>query len=383
MSDNNEPIRNSHPVVLTLPYLKLAQPITFDGWWLGPSASYTGTWLSDPFELAARQVLGAFRDVGGSAIEQPALLVRAAVGADGALPSRAELEALRLALAFATVDQNRYWSPGGQNDAWSTATTDNAVLWIQPIDVEGHWISLGQGARVHIMAGGYRFTDPEFFIPSPLELHLPFGISLDPELVGALYKILLSPPAGQEHLVSSLRVAIRWLLKSWQNTPSITWEDRLVYVKVATEALTGEEGNAQSAARLASIFAGAIDQEGEGIGIDDLLWSPDEPKLTRTWTDYRSGKEKSAELHQFEHWACALGDARNALVHGEDGTSLTYDVAGSPYAGPFVEIGDRVVREAIAVLLGECGYPALWRRGLARASFQAYQMLRDAPEEEG
>ena len=172
----------------------------------------------------------------------------------------------------------------------------------------------------------------------------------------------------------------RWLLKSWQNTPSITWEDRLVFIKVATEALTGEGNNFKSAERLRSIFERALAQEGEGLGIEDLLWSPGERTCTRRWLS--RGNEKAFDLTQFVHWCCALGDARNSIVHGEAGTSLAYDELDSPYRGPFVEIGDRVVREAIAVLLGECGFPAVWRQGLARGHLQMYRALRQLDAEE-
>jgi hypothetical protein len=69
-------------------------------------------------------------------------------------------------------------------------------------------------------------------------------------------------------------------------------------------------------------------------------------------------------------------------VHGEDGARLAYAQSRSPYEGPFVEIADRVVREAIAVLLGECGFPAVWRRGLAGASFRAFEYLQRVEEEQ-
>jgi hypothetical protein len=66
------------------------------------------------------------------------------------------------------------------------------------------------------------------------------------------------------------------------------------------------------------------------------------------------------------------------------GTSLAYDEPDSPYRGPLFEIGGRAVHEAIAVLFGECGFPAAWRRGLARAHLQAYRALqRLAAEEPG
>ncbi len=110
------------------------------------------------------------------------------------------------------------------------------------------------------------------------------------------------------------------------------------------------------------------------------FWSPGERTCTRRWLS--RGNEKAFDLTQFVHWCCALGDARNSIVHGEAGTSLAYDELDSPYRGPFVEIGYRVVREAIAVLLGECGFPAVWRQGLARGHLQMYRALRQLDAEE-
>lgn len=358
---------------MILPYLPLSQVVEFDEWWLGPLDQFEGPWLSPDFESSARSLIATFRDVTGQRLERPSILVRSDSGADGVPPSPIEHQALLLAIGFTTIHQNPYWS-ANDDDGWRVATTDNAALWVQPVDVTEHRLTLGRGARVEIMAGGYRFDDEAFVIPAPFELHMPFAVTLDAELLHALYSVLKSPPDGYEHTAAQLRVAIRWFMKSWQNTPSITWEDRLVFVKVATEALSGEDNNVDSARKLIEILSGSLLQEGEGIGVDDLLWSPDEPLLTRTWG--RPEALKSAEVSQFEHWACSLGDARNSIVHGEPASALEYGELDSPYNGPFVEIGDRVVRETITVLLGECGHPAVWRQTLARAGFKAYQALK-------
>ena len=141
-------------------------------------------------------------------------------------------------------------------------------------------------------------------------------------------------------------------------------------LKIASEAITGEENNHRSAADLQRLFASAAKQEGEELGTDDLLWQLDQPSFTRRWM--QNGKPKEEDVSAFVHWACELGDARNALVHGEDGTSLVYEQDRSPYNGPFVAIGDRILREAIGILLGRCGYPAVWRRReMKRAFFHA------------
>jgi len=370
----------SNPVACLVPYLPLSTPLVFSGWWLGPLESFGGPWLSTEFEQSVRRLAEVFRDPAGQPLRRPSILVSEVDGADGAPPSREALRCLQLAIAFATIQQNVYWSSDDRHDGWRVATSDNAMLWVQPLDLVDHRIALGRGSRVQSTAGGYKLTDEGFLIPPPLELHLPFYITLDAELLEALYTVLMQPPAGTEHVVSSIAVAVSWLIKSWQNTPSITWEDRLVFVKVATEALTGKERSHESAAALLEIFRSTPDQRGAGVGGSCLLWQPDEPLLTRTYT--KNGRPTASEVTQMEHWACALGDARNAVVHGEADIEHMYHEANSPYAGPFVEIGDRVVREAITVILGALGYPRVWRRGIARASFAAYEHLLEVNSSE-
>lgn len=369
------------PHATLLPYLPMSAAVEFAGWWLGPLESYEGRWHSKELERATRRLAAVFRDTAGAALRRPSMLVRSVDGVDGVPPTNAELKALQLAISFATIHQNRYWTSDTQSDSWRVATADNATVWVQPLDLVNGYVALGRGARVQTLAGGHQLNDESFAISPPLELHMPFGVSVDAELLEALYSVQMQPPDECEHLVASLCVAIRWLVKSWQNTPSITWEDRLVFAKVATEALTGEDQTQLSAQALMAIFASARRQEGAEIGASNLLWQPDEPTLTRHWVD-RSGRPKAADVTQFEHWAGAFGDERNAIVHGEASHNFTYDVPGSPYNGPFVEVADRVVREAIVVQLGNCGFPDVWRTGLSRASMAAYRHLRDASHAE-
>jgi hypothetical protein len=319
----------SHPVLLALPYLNMNGPIEFGPWWLGPTEQFGGPWLSADFERLSRRFLASFTSASGDRIEGGALLARRMSGADGEPPERSELAALEAAIGFSTIHQNPYWSPDGRHDAWRVATSDNADLWAQPINVSEGWIALGRGGRVETMSGGLNLNDDHFVISAPLELHRPFGVTLDPELVEAVYEVLTAGTNSASDHAGQIQVAVRWLLRSWRNTPSITWEDRVVYVKVATEALSGTDSTEKSAELLEAIFAGAANQPGEGLGTDRLLWDPSAASRSRSWTTM-SGKAKTAVVSAFAHWYWALADARNALVHGEDGASLTYDVSGSP-----------------------------------------------------
>jgi hypothetical protein len=147
-----------------------------------------------------------------------------------------------------------------------------------------------------------------------------------------------------------------------------------VFLKTATEGLTGTDESRESARLLRDRYATCLTQDGEAVGSDDLLWSQDEPSFVRCWRT-GSGKTTTATLAAFEHWYMAFADARNAVAHRGRATTLVYAEAGSPYEGPFVDIADRVLRELVTLTLGLCGHPAVWRRGLGRASYRAWQRL--------
>ncbi|MGH9280668.1 MAG: hypothetical protein ACRD12_21570 [Acidimicrobiales bacterium] len=320
-----------------------------------------------------RQFLRSFRLPGGGLIENPSLLARAQRGADGEAPSLAERQALELAIAYTTIDSNRWWT--AETQGWSVATTDNADLWVQPITVADGAITLERGGRVRTTTGGYTLDDDDFFIPALLELRLPFDVRLDAVILGAAYETLLRPNPEQVERARRIEMAMRWITKSWLNSASITATDRLVFLKTASEALTGETRDRVKAAKeLTAVFEGALQQEGEGFGVDKLLWTPGEPSFQRTWTS--GGVTRSDTLPALEHWYMAIADARNDVVHALAAPTLAYEVEGSAYNGPLVEIADRVLREAVAVELGACGYPDAWRRGLNRAGLQTLRRLR-------
>lgn len=255
------------------------------------------------------------------------------------------------------------------------ATADNTDLWVQPLNLADGSITLERGRRVRAVVGGYSVADDDFRIPAPLELHLPFGVRLDDELLAAAYDVLLHPAAEHADRAARVAVAMRWVTKSWLNTASLSESDQLVFLKTATEALTGETRKSYvAAARLRNLFLEALSQEGGDLGIKDLLWSPDEPTFPHTYTE--KGTTKQIDITAIEHWYRSMADARNAVVHALGSPNLIYEQPGSPYAGPLFEVGDRVMREAICVELGACGYPDVWRRGLTRASMAVLRHLR-------
>lgn len=360
---------SERPVVLACPYLPLRRPVEFSGWWLGPLDQYKGTWARPEFESRVRQFLRSFRVPGGGEIDNPSLLARLEGGANGDPPTSAEQRALEQVIAYATIDSNPWWKPGAQG--WAVATTDNADLWVQPITLENGAIALDRGGRVRTMSGGYSLDDEAFLVPGPLELQVPFDVGLDAVILEAAYEVVFRPAPEHAERCRRIATAMRWVTKSWFNSASISESDRIVLLKTASEALTGEtRGSLKAAAGLRGIFEEAVHQEGGGLGVDDLLWSPVEPSFVRIWSN------KNTALSAIEHWYMALADARNDVVHALASPTLTYEHPGSPYDGPLVEVADRVLREAIAVELGACGYPEAWRRGLTRASMATLRRLR-------
>lgn len=355
------------PVALVVPYLALSSPASFGGWRLSPLEQFDGPWQSASFEERARAFVGLFRDAQGNQLQRPSILTRTAEGANGERPSDSELIALRRAIVFAAIHKNPYWTRQ-ESDAWGIVTADNAALWVQPIDHIGGRVTLSRGGRARWVSSGHKLTDPDLVIRAPLEAQVSTPITLDDELLDAVYGVVTDALDNRTTAAGAIEIAIRWLERSWNNSPSIGFDERLVFIKVAIEALTRESDNRRSASAMASTFRSTLTQEGDGLGLDRLLWSPDEPLLQRTYGN--EGQKKQAQLTQLEHWACALGDARNVLVHGEKAVDHWYQAEDSPYNGPFVEIGDRVLRELITVELGRLGYPRVWRDSLDRAGLE-------------
>ena len=315
----------------------------------------------------------------GRPIERPSLLARIDSGVDGALPNERERQALRPTIDFVTLDANPYWSTGTQTSARSIATTDNADLWLQPLDIKNGFFSTERGSRVNTTIGGHSFHDSNCAIPPPLEINIPTPLRLDEQLAAASYDVLVR---RANDLSDEVLVAMRWVAKSWANSASISSEDRIIFLKIASEALSGTDSSRRSACRLRTRYASCLSQEGAGVvGANDLLWRPEEPKLNRTWKD-RSGSPCTEALSAFEHWYMALADVRNEIAHSGRASTLDYS-EGTAYDGPLVEIADRVLRELIKLSLGLGGHPAVWRRGRGRDWFRLWQHLsandRSAP----
>ena len=77
--------------------------------------------------------------------------------------------------------------------------------------------------------GRHRFTDDDFVVRPPLELHTDGGGSFDADVADAVHEIVAHPDATPNpNLARRLMQAIRWWVKAWRNSASLTSEDRIV-----------------------------------------------------------------------------------------------------------------------------------------------------------
>lgn len=344
----------TNPVVIFAPYLRLVRAYEFADWWLGPVDAYVGRWFPSRLRTAARQLLRRFVDVDRHPVTAPTLIASRTAGVGGDLPLPDTIAALTLAVQFGTLAANPTWKykPG---DEVKAVALENVDIWFQPVDLAERFISLQRGTRVKMLGGGHRFNDRSLRIPPPLELPPQRTAAFDPAIASAVYSVLTDPPEGSD-LAVRLRPTIRWWLKAWSNNANVSSDDRILFLKTAIEALTGKSDTAQAASALTEMFRRVPATERV-----DLLWKEDEPSFPKT--PDTGGPNPQPAL---THFICNFGYQRNRIIHDGAATTLTYVQDGSEYSGHFVDVADRIVREAVLVALDECGYPDLWRSAAHR-----------------
>lgn len=357
-----------NPYVVFLPYLPLREPTEVGDWVLHPIDRFDGAWESERFEDLSRRFIAAFRGTNNKTIPHPTLAARRDSGCDGVLPSRAEMEALRRAVEFASLDQNPIWTEelsSGSMAALQALTTDNAEVHVWPIDLADGRVAQESGFVVSTLAGGFRIGD-DLAITPPEELRLPFGkVTLDSEIASAVYRTVAGHLKDVERIdAERIARAISWLAKAWRNTPSINWEDRIVFLKTAFEALTGTSKTHEAGAALSRRFGEAIVGDAREYTARHLMWSPSETP-TRRFTD-RFGK--CWDCTDLEHWFRTFGEACNGVIHGAVTTQdFSYEEHGSAYNGPMFHTAERLLREATKVELTRLGHDRLFLDATTRA----------------
>ncbi len=191
--------------------------------------------------------------------------------------------------------------------------------------------------------------------------------------------MLTDPELEDREFAGRIGVAIDRLASAWRNSPSITFEQRVVMLKTAFEALTDRSATHEAADWLDERFHQPAESGATEWAAEHLLWSPSEHK-SRTWT-WNGNQEDCTDLG---HWFRCFGKVRNEIVHDGKAQSLTHEAEGSAYKGPYVNIAERVLREAIRVCLRDFGFEDLWESSVhlkLTKSFEA-ALLELATEEE-
>ena len=339
-----------HPCLAFCPYLPMEEPIEFGDWELGPLAEFEERWADPDFKTQAKAFLAKFVDDAGKPIKRPSLLCRRQGLIDGTSPSTQESEALTAAIAFAFLDTNPRrrtslpWQP-----SWSVVTTDNTEPFFWPIDLASGDVVVTTGIMVR--TSNYQMSDEDLTIRPPLDLRMPIGIcAVDAKCLEAVYQTVwqsLQTPET-DATADRLRIAVGWFAKAWRNTETVTYEDRVVFLKTAFEALSGTSNSRCTARFLRQLFE-AIPHT-TPLDSKRLVWSPEE-RAVHTLTG-KNGKPYPDPFTDLEQWFMAFADVRNEIIHkGKSPSSWEYSGSNAAYDGHFVFTAEFLLRAAIKVVL--------------------------------
>jgi hypothetical protein len=356
----------SHPHLAFCPYLPMADVIQFADWEFGPSVAFETRWADERFKYEAKRFMGKFVDPSGEHIE-PTLLCRRGGLIDGALPSNEEIGAVEAAIAFAFLDENPRRTESSKYQAWKVITADNTDIYFWPIDLGSGQVTVSSGLLVRTMCGGWRLSDPELVIRPPLDLHHMRGaISANAGCLEAVYLTTLGSlrAPGERPAADQLHAAIGWLTKAWRNTATVGLPERLVFLKIGFEAITGCSANRQSARILRRLFETLPSTSAKDSEL--LIWSPlEKPVHPRTFGN--KGKGRTELLTDLEAWFMEFAEARNQIVHQGTVPPLIHSGLAHGYNGHFVFTAEFLLRAAIKALLEGLGHRDLWRSSLSRA----------------
>ena len=361
-----------NPYLLFCPYLPVSETTAFADWELGPLGAFEDRWANPQFQTQATAFLRKFLGTNDKPIKNPALLCRKGKKLDGKLPSRGEVRALDLSLAFSFIDCNSRYLPENQDEGWERVTTDNAELYLWAIDLEQGRVTINSGFMVVVRTGGYRINDDTLVLRPPLGLHMPpIDGFPDPLVLTGIYKTVLGSLRfpGENTTADQVRVALEWFSKAWRNTATLHCPERLVFLKTAFEALTGTSKTYKSACRLRKYFEELPDTTARNSKI--LVWSPTEKCIIpRSWRD-RSGQTQNGCVTDLENWFMEFGKARNTIIHEGKIPRLMYsspNTTCTAYNGNFVFTAEFLLRVAIKVLLStKLGYKDVWLPECIRA----------------
>ena len=346
-----------HPLAILAPYLPLRHAVTAGGWWIGPLKDFEGCWRDSRFEELVRLLAASYKTHQGQPIPNPTLIVSEERGADGTWIEETERRALQLSLDFTVLNGNPSLVDEAHRYAgWKVATTDNSQLHFWPVDLEQGQISHAAGTMVRALTGGYTI-ESGYTAPPPIEMHFPFDRDLDDVLLAALLSVFRGEhDAVDATFARRLATAVTWLAQLWRNTESVRWEERIIMVKTAFEALTGTSKSWPAAESLEALFRTLPLRADADRFAQYLVWKPSETANMK-----RTHKGAEYECTPLQHWFMSLADCRNQIIHEGKADTLAYADDSSGYRGPFVFMGERILREACRVALRRFGYDDLWK----------------------
>jgi len=357
------------PNIVCLPYLPVAGSYQIGEWVLVPYDQYAGSWLNPTYERRVKQLFERFVGINNAEIKNVTMVISAKHGANGTIPNATEGAGLQLAANFSAIDE--LMSSSGDKQL-RMVTTDNTELQIWPI-LESGFVAYPTGLLLQTKHGGWELDRPGWTIPCPLELNIPLeSVRLDMHVAQALYDIVINVSKSQDPNILRLVTAIGWWTKVWRNSVSITWSDRVVFLKTAFEALLDTSSTPEAAKKLKTLF-----EDGEkhaSTKIEGFLWTSTET-ASRIYV-FNRPPHKSVTATDLEHWFLTFGEKRNDVIHNGALARLDYTEKDSAYSGNVVLVGERVFREAVKMQLEMLGYSDLWQSGLNRAIHEAHQAFK-------
>ncbi len=354
----------AHPLFVFFPALPLARTLDFGEWLVG-HPTYEVAWRPDPFRARAQALRASFSSQTRS-FREGAVLWHRDRGVDGTAPSADALRSIHAATTFAMLNANDHVVKG-PNAGHFLATTENAALYVQPIDEDRGWIThRGGGLLREVLSGGWKIGEQPPPLPDAcVPLLQPRPVSK--HLARAVFDCLTGPSPD----AARVAIALEWHSAALANSDAVSWQHRFIALKTAFEALTGTSKSHENAARLRQLFASATTAHQAHLPWAGLLWSPRE-RTDIPYSYQAQGKTVHTQLTEFEHWFMAFAEVRNSVIHeGRLSASAYVAPAQRPlsrYAGSLFWTAERVLREAIKAILGApvllCGLLAdiaLWQ----------------------
>lgn len=365
---------SKHPYIGFFPALPVANNLDLGEWLVGtPPAEVT--WRSPRFKELSETLFASFAKVG---FGERSLLWHRDRGFDGQLPPDNIIRAIQAGVRFAVLDANDDVR-GDPNAGYYLATTENAELYLQPIDEEDGGITHRRGGLLrNVLTGGLKIGQEPLPLPDAV-LKIDRPVRASSKLARAVFDALAVSGSAEKRRVN---IALEWYFAALVNPRAVTLQQRLIMLKTGFEALVGEgmSNSRDDARRLRALFEGVTLPHRALLPWPGILWSPKErTDLQRTYVS-RSGRTRIDTRSELEDWFMTLAEARNSIIHDGELSVVEYGPPSerplSRYKGQLFWTGERLLRDAIKAALGAevllCG-------ALADAAMgqQLMEMLRE------